>query len=133
MRFAAATGCWCSSRDSSTPAAGACASRRATRPAISRRRQVLGERNLLRRGTRAARLPGAPGLPVAAGVLAGAAEREQHEPLVPGVDELPSHVRGNAREPVAPELVRLALDHERELALEHQVDLLLALVRVDAP
>ena len=48
------------------------------------------------------------------------------------VQQLAADVGRYARELAAPQLARLALDDERERALEHEVDLLLVQVPVDA-
>ena len=78
-------------------------------------------------------LPRAPGTTVAPLVLAGAAQREQHERLTAGVHELAAGGGRHACQLVAAEHVLGAIEHERELTLEHQVDLLLVLVPVDPP
>lgn len=66
-------------------------------------------------------------------MLTGAAEREQHEPLGAGVRELAPRGGADADEPIGADDVLDALDAERQLTLEHEEDLLLMLVRVDAP
>src|SRR4051812_37626681 len=101
------------------------------RPQV-RLRQVLGERHLLRRGA-LRRVPRRPRLAVAALVLAGAADREQVEVGRAAVDELAADGRRDADQLAG--LVRglLALDEQAERSLEHEVDLLLALVGVDPP
>ena len=63
----------------------------------------------------------------------GAAEREQRQRLVAAVGEPAAHAGPDAGQLAAAQLVRLALQLERQRALEHEVDLLLALVAVDPP
>jgi hypothetical protein len=77
-------------------------------------------------------VPGLVGAPVAANVLLGSAERDEEQRLAVPVHELAPDVGRDAGELAAPQLALLALDGERERALEHEVDLLLALVTVDA-
>jgi anti-sigma factor ChrR (cupin superfamily) len=95
-------------------------------------RQVVRERDLLRRPARRA-VPVAPRLAVAADVLVRAAKREQHEALGPAVDELATDRRPDPHELAALEHVLLALDQQRQRAVEDQVDLLLLAVAMDAP
>jgi hypothetical protein len=76
-------------------------------------------------------LPARERLAVAADVLAGAADRDQHAPRRGPILQLPAHVRRYARELARLQRVRLALDDERERAVEHEVDLLLLAVPVD--
>ena len=64
-------------------------------------------------------------------VLAGATEGDQHDTRVRGVGDLALDVRRDAHDLVGPEPVLVALDDQRQLALEDEVDLLLALVAVD--
>src|SRR5208283_271559 len=91
------------------------------------RRKVGRQRNLLRRRA-GLLLPGNERLAVASVMLGGAAECEQEHPARPGVDELPADLRCDPDQLVLLELRRLALDDQREPALEHEVDLLLARV-----
>jgi hypothetical protein len=77
-------------------------------------------------------VPRCEGLAVAAGVLAVATDCEQHETFWTAVHELAAHLRRHADELAAGEHRLLALDQERERPLEHQIDLLLALVTMDA-
>jgi hypothetical protein len=66
-------------------------------------------------------------------VLAGAAERQQDKALGARVDELAAHTGRDAHCALGVEHVLDALDHQRQLTGEHEIDLLLAVVRVDAP
>jgi mannose-6-phosphate isomerase-like protein (cupin superfamily) len=102
------------------------------RPAWDLGRQVLRQRGLLG-WRRAVGVPVRPCLPVAADVLSGAAERQQHEPLGAAIDQLAPDGRGDAHELAPLEDMLVALYQQRERALEHQVDLLLVAVAVDAP
>ena len=62
-----------------------------------------------------------------------AAQRDDRAALRSAVDELAAHAGADARELAAREVVRLALDDQRERALPDQEDLLLAPVVVHAP
>src|SRR6185369_6100277 len=64
---------------------------------------------------------------------AGAADGKQVQRAGPAVDQLALDARGDADDLAALERRLLALDEQGERPLEHEVDLLLALVRVDAP
>ena len=94
---------------------------------------VVGQRDLLRR--RAGLLvPGLERLAVAADVLAVAPPSASSSTSSPAaVDELAAHLGADPHELALAELARLALDHQRERAREHEVDLLLGGVAVDAP
>src|SRR5918995_3284350 len=94
-------------------------------------RKVLGERQLLWRYAVLV-LPRRERLPVAADVLAGSAEREQHEAAGAAVGELAAHGRRNAHELSALERLLLTLDQQGERSVEHEVDLLLLRMAVDA-
>ena len=100
-------------------------------PGALARRKVVGQRELLRRHAVLV-LPRRERLPVAAGMLARPAEGEQDEAAGTAVDELAAHGRGNAGEVSTPERLLLALDQQGEGSLEHQVDLLLHRMAVDA-
>src|SRR4051794_33343661 len=95
-------------------------------------RDVVGERDL---GGRAALrlVPARVSEAVAALVRLGAAHGEQRDALAAAVGELAADLGGDAGGVPGGERVDLlALDLERELALEDDVGLLLALVAVDA-
>src|SRR5215217_900956 len=94
-------------------------------------RKVPGQRGLLWRQA-ALVVPRREGLPVTADVLFRAAEGNQDEPPGPAVDEPPAHGERDADQLAALERLRLALDQEGEGSVEHQVDLLLLRVAVDA-
>jgi hypothetical protein len=66
-------------------------------------------------------------------VWLGAAERQQAQPVGPAVGELAAHAGRHARQRAGLERVLLTLHEERQRPLEDEVDLLLALVAVDAP
>src|SRR4051794_30089348 len=94
--------------------------------------EIGRQRNLLRRPALGV-VPVAVGEAVAAGVRAGAAERDDGDPRVAAVGEPPPRLGPDARDVVRLEGVELAtLELERERALEHDVDLLLPFVAVDA-
>src|SRR5262249_18379468 len=93
--------------------------------------QVLWQWELLR-GRPALVLPGCECFAVTSVVLPVAAEREQDERSRTEVDQLPAQSRRDANELALPERHLLALHQQRELALEHQIRLLLALVAVDS-
>ncbi len=95
-----------------------------------RGREVLGRWDLLGRSAGPPLLPGGPCPSIPAHVLPGRAEREQHEPLGASVQQLAADLRRDASQAIDAEPVLDALDHERQLALQHEVDLLLALVCV---
>ncbi len=101
-------------------------------PARSGRRQIVGQRDLRRRAPGPLFVPRLPGAAVATDVLAGAAERQQHEPLGSGVDELAADTWRHTRDTPLAEHVLDALDDQRQLAGEHQVDLFLVLMGVNA-
>lgn len=65
-------------------------------------------------------------------MLAGAPEREQHQAFLAGVDQLTADAGADPREAVGTKDVLDAVDAQRQLALEHEIDLLLVLVGVDA-
>jgi hypothetical protein len=69
---------------------------------------------------------------VASDVLAGTAEREQHQALAAGVDELAADARADPREAVDAEDVLDPVDAQGQLAREHEKDLFLMIVAVDA-
>jgi hypothetical protein len=77
-------------------------------------------------------VPGVVGAAVAADVLVRAAGRQDEQRLAVAVEQLAADVGRDAGQLTALQLARLALDDERECALEDDVDLLLALVPVDA-
>jgi hypothetical protein len=66
-------------------------------------------------------------------MLAVAAKREQDESLPSAVDQLAAHRRSDPHELPASEVMLGLLDPEGQLTLQHEIDLLLALVRVYAP
>lgn len=66
-------------------------------------------------------------------MLARSSEREHHDTLRSRADELAADLRPDPHQAVRPEHVLAAFDQERQLALEHDVDLLLAFMRVDPP
>ena len=65
-------------------------------------------------------------------MLAGGSDRDEHARPRAAVLELPSQLRGHARQLSRAELVVLAFDDERERPLEDEVYLLLLAVAVDA-
>jgi hypothetical protein len=65
-------------------------------------------------------------------VIPVAAKREEDDTLCSSVDELATHRRADAGQMVWAKHVLGPLDDQGELALEHQVDLLLSLVSVNA-
>src|SRR6201999_3651537 len=78
-------------------------------------------------------VPGLPRPAVAADVLAVASEGEHHQALVAEVHELAALGGPDAHQLAASQQVLLAvLEDQCELALEHEVDLLLLEVRVHA-
>ena len=62
-----------------------------------------------------------------------AADGEHDEPLVPAIHELAPDGGRDTSGVVGAQLALLALDDQGQGALEHEVDLLLVLVGVDAP
>ena len=70
---------------------------------------------------------------VSSEVLPRPTQGEQDQALASGVDELATDGRSNPCELIWAEHMRDALDEQRELALEYEVDLFLALVSVYAP
>src|SRR5205085_2256925 len=99
------------------------------------RRQVVRERDLLRRAAGVVGLvPRRPGQAVAADMLPLPADRQHGARLAAAVEELAAQLRPDPHRLPAPQLgPLLAVDDQRELALQHDVDLLLALVAMDAP
>ena len=67
----------------------------------------------------------------AAAVLAASAQRQHREPIGAPVDELAPHRRPDTRQLSRAELVLVPFDDQRQLARDHQVDLLLPDMRVD--
>ena len=65
-------------------------------------------------------------------MLARRADRQQTKRLAAAIDELAPDVRHQASHLVYRENERLSRDDERELALQHQIQLFLVLVRMDA-
>jgi hypothetical protein len=94
--------------------------------------QVRRQRQVLRRDSVLV-IPRRERLAVTALVLAIPAEREQDQRLRAAIDELAPQRGSHAHELALRERRLLALDQQGELALEDQVDLLLALVAVDPP
>jgi len=92
--------------------------------------QVSGERNLLRRGANLI-APRGERLAVAPLVYARPAQRNKNEPAGTAVRELSAKRRGDANQLALPGLEPFLLDDEREIPLQHQIDLLLALVAMD--
>ena len=66
-------------------------------------------------------------------MLAVTAQRDHDDPLGSAVDELAAHLRRDAHELAGPDGLLLALDDQRQRPLEDEIDLLLALVAMDAP
>src|SRR3954454_11803199 len=104
----------------------------ATRADGANLREVGRERDLLRRAAFAV-LPRLVGDAVAPVVRLGAAEGDQRDAPLAAVHQPPAHVRRDPRELAGAQLALLALDGQGQRPLEHEVDLLLALVAVDAP
>src|SRR4051794_4707600 len=108
--------------------------RRRGAAARSARGQVGRQRHVGRRARLAAVVPAVPGQPVAALVRAVAADREEREPAGAAVREPPAHVRAHAGGVAALQAALLAaVELERQRAVQDEVDLLLAAVRVDPP
>jgi hypothetical protein len=93
--------------------------------------KVLRQRHLLGRPAFAGLFPGGVSAPVAALVAGRAADREDRQDVRMPVDELASHLGRHACQLAVDELVRLALDVQRQRALEDDVHLLLVQVAVD--
>jgi hypothetical protein len=66
-------------------------------------------------------------------VLGRAVERHEHEPLRVAIDKLAPDRRRHAHQLARLEDVLVAFDQQRQRALEHEVDLLLPAMAVDAP
>ncbi len=69
---------------------------------------------------------------IPADVIAGSAERDQHDALRSCVDELAAHLGADPHQVVAAKDVLDALHQQRQLTLEDEVDLLLVAMRVYA-
>jgi hypothetical protein len=70
---------------------------------------------------------------VASGMLARSTQREQHETLGSRVYELAAHRRTNPHHTVESKDMLGALDEQGQLTFEHEINLILALVRVYSP
>lgn len=66
-------------------------------------------------------------------MVAAGPQGEHDEAVRSGVDELAAHRRADAHQAVSAEHVRDAFHQQRQLAVQHDVDLLLMLMGVDAP
>lgn len=66
-------------------------------------------------------------------MLPGPAQGEQEQALSSSVHELAAHRRTYPGQMTWPKHVLNALDEQRQLALEHEIDLFLALMRMYAP
>src|SRR5689334_13765691 len=94
--------------------------------------EIGRHRELLRRN-RLLVAPVRERLAVTADVLVRATERKQHDPTRTAVDQLTANRRRHPDQLPHGQLAPLALEQQRQRALEHQVDLLLVLVPVDPP
>lgn len=96
-------------------------------------RQVVGQRDFLRRSAVAGLVPGVPCERVARIMFAGSADRDELELFGPAVDQLPTHTRADAYRLSGTEDVLGFFDEDGQFSGEHQVDLFLAPMGMDAP
>ena len=104
--------------------------RRVTGPEGSARREVLGHGTCW--GSPGLLIPRGERVGVASLVLAVAAEGDEHERLIGGVDELPLQSGCDPDQVALPELVLLGLDQDRQSPAEDQKDLFLVVMEMDA-